>query len=152
MLATLLTAAVAVTGVSAAAAPKPPTLSFLYSVNITMGATLDIGTTTIGSRGILPIIGGTFWGPKLSGNISAGIDWGLTDSKGTFSPDAVYVLQTTDGARIMVRERGHAPNVNLLFETGHANYTWLNTAVGYASGAPTADGVALDVWQISPPS
>ncbi|KIH89306.1 hypothetical protein SPBR_07961 [Sporothrix brasiliensis 5110] len=140
------------TAVVSAATPKPPTLDFLYSINISMTAPLDIGTTAIGSRGILPITGGTFAGPKLSGNVSAGLDWGLTDSKGTFSPDAVYVLTTTDGARIMVTERGRAPNMQLLFETGSSSYGWLNTAVAYASGGLTADGVSLDVWQISPPA
>lgn len=149
MLSSLLSVAALAVGVSAAT-PKPPTLDYLYSINISMTAPLDIGATAIGSRGILPITGGTFWGPKLSGNVSAGLDWGLTDSKGTFSPDAVYVLTTNDGARIMVTEKGRAPNVNLVFETGSANYSWLNTAVGYASGGPTAGGVSLDVWQVSP--
>ncbi|OAA64383.1 Outer membrane protein, beta-barrel [Niveomyces insectorum RCEF 264] len=145
-------AAVLAAASGARADPKPPTLTFLYSINLTMAASLDIGSTPTGSRGILPITGGTFSGPKLNGNVSAGLDWGLTDSKGTFSPDAVYVLQTTDGARIMVSEHGRAPNVNLLFDTGHANYTWLNTAVGYASGGPAEGGIALDVWQISSPA
>ncbi|CAK7234136.1 hypothetical protein SBRCBS47491_008846 [Sporothrix bragantina] len=151
MLSSILAAAIAV-GVAAAATPKPPTLSFLYSINISMSAPQDIGTTPTGSRGILPIIGGTFAGPKLSGNVTAGLDWGLTDSKGTFSPEAVYVLETTDGARIMVTERGRAPNVNIQFDTGSANYSWLNTAVAYASGGPTAGGVSLDVWQLTPPA
>lgn len=133
----------------AATTPKPPTTTFLYSINITMSAPLDIGTTATGSRSILPIAGGTFSGPKLSGNVSAGLDWGLTDSKGTFSPDAVYVLQTTDGARIMVTEHGRAPNVNLVFDTGSKTYDWLNTAVAYASGGPFAGGISLDVWQVS---
>ncbi|CAK7218001.1 hypothetical protein SCUCBS95973_003342 [Sporothrix curviconia] len=151
MLSSALAAAVAV-GVAAAATPKPPVLSFLYSINITMSAPQDIGTTPTGSRGILPIVGGKFSGPKLSGNVTTGLDWGLTDSKGTFSPQAVYVLETTDGARIMVTESGRVPNVNLQFDTGSANYSWLNTAVAYASGGPTAAGVSLTVWQITPPN
>lgn len=146
----LVTAAALVASVSAAT-PKPPTLEYLYSINITMTPPIDIGPTAIGDRGILPITGGTFWGPKLNGNVTAGLDWGLTDSKGVFSPDAVYVLETNDGARIMVTEKGRAPNVNLVFETGSANYSWLNTAVGYASGGPFPGGVSLDVWQVSAP-
>jgi hypothetical protein len=77
-----------------------------------------------------------------------GFDWGLTDAKGTFSPDAIYVLHTSDGAAIMVTEKGHAPNVQILFETGDERYAWLNPAVGYATGAPYDGGVALDVWQL----
>ena len=73
----------------------------------------------------------------------------MTDSKGTFSPDAVYVLKTSDGANIMVTEKGHAPNVHILFETGSEKYSWINTVVGFATGAPFDGGVGLDVWQVS---
>lgn len=78
----------------------------------------------------------------------SGLDWGLTDSKGTFSPDAVYVLQTTDGASIMVRETGHAPNVHLTFETGSDKYGWLNTVVAYGAGTPFDGGVKVDAFQV----
>ena len=48
----------------------------------------------------------------------------------------------------MVTEKGHAPNVHILFETGSDKYSWINTVVGYATGAPFDGGVALDVWQV----
>ncbi len=148
----LFTAALALvaSAVGAAAAdPKPPTLTYLYSITLDMGAPVQIGSTPTGTRGVLSITGGTFAGPKLSGNVSVGLDWGLTDAKGTFSPEAVYILDTTDGARIMVTERGRAPNVNLMFDTGSDKYSWLNTAVGYATGGPSGAGVALDAWIVS---
>ncbi|AEO68336.1 uncharacterized protein THITE_2117814 [Thermothielavioides terrestris NRRL 8126] len=77
------------------------------------------------------------------------MDWGLTSAGGIFSPDALYTLQTDDNATVLVFERGHAPDVQVLFETASDKYAWLNRAVAYASGAPTADGIALDVWQVS---
>jgi len=77
-----------------------------------------------------------------------GLDWGLTDSKGVFSPDAIYVLKTNDNATIMVTEKGFAPHVHVLFETGSEKYAWLNNIVAYASGGPIDGGVALDVWQV----
>lgn len=80
--------------------------------------------------------------------MGSGLDWGLTDASGTFSPDAIYVLQTSDGANIMVTEKGHAPNVLIQFETGAEDYSWMNSIVGYATGAPTDTGVHLDVWQV----
>ena len=76
------------------------------------------------------------------------MDWGLTDNKGVFSPDAIYVLQTNDNASIAVFERGYAPNVHILFETSSPKYAWLNPVVAYAGGGPFEGGVALDVWQI----
>ncbi|KAK1773702.1 hypothetical protein QBC45DRAFT_455288 [Copromyces sp. CBS 386.78] len=127
---------------SAVAAPTPPPLTYLYSVNLTMPAGTDLGHVPYRSRALLPISGGTFSGPKLNGK-------GLTDSKGIFSPDAVYALHTDDNSTIMVTEKGHAPHVHILFETSSDKYAWLNRIVGYATGGPFEGGVALDVWQVS---
>ena len=83
------------------------------------------------------------------GKIGTGLDWGLTDRAGIFSPDALYTLHTNDNATILVFEKGHAPNVHILFETASEKYAWLNSAVAYATGGPNADGdIALDVWQV----
>ncbi|KAK3317559.1 hypothetical protein B0T19DRAFT_435193 [Cercophora scortea] len=128
--------------------PKPPALTYLYSVNLVMPAGVDIGSVPYGKRALLPISGGTFSGPKLNGTVGIGLDWGLTDAKGTFSPDALYVLHTNDNATILVTEKGHAPHVQISFETASSAYAYLNTIVAYATGGPTAEGVALDVWQI----
>ena len=57
--------ALAATG--AVAAPAPPPLTYLYSVNLTFGETVSIGSVPYGSRDLLPISGGAFSGPKLSG-------------------------------------------------------------------------------------
>jgi hypothetical protein len=73
---------------------------------------------------------------------------GITTASGSFSPDAVYTLHTHDGANIMVRETGHAPNLLLLYETGSEEYAWMNTIVGYATGGRTDTGVHLDAWQV----
>jgi hypothetical protein len=55
---------------------------------------------------------------------------------------------TNDNATILVQEKGHAPNVQILFETASSKYSWLNTAVAYANGGPSAAGISLDVWQV----
>lgn len=78
-----------------------------------------------------------------------GLDWGLTSQAGVFSPDAVYILQTDDGANIMVTEKGHAPYVQILFETSSPKYSWLNSLVGIATGGPNDNGVGLDFWEVS---
>ena len=47
-------------------------------------------------------------------------------------------------------EKGHAPHVQILFETASSKYAYLNTIVAYATGGPNAAGdIALDVWQVS---
>ncbi|CZS99318.1 uncharacterized protein RAG0_07685 [Rhynchosporium agropyri] len=155
---TLLLALSAATGALAqnnATEPKAPQLTFLYSANATVGPLIDYGMGPWGQRVALPITGGTFSGPKLAGSIiNLGADWGLIDSFGVFTPDTRYGLQTQDGANIYVRTSGPAStrpyevHLRLVFETGHANYTWLNhiVAVGVLTGYPTY--VLIDVWQM----
>lgn len=87
------------------------------------------------------------------GTVAAGGgDAGLVDGNGSFNPDVVYVLQTKDGGNILVREKGHAPNLLLLFETGSDKYDWLNSVVAYGQGVQSQGGVSLNVWQVSIPS
>ncbi|KAK3998026.1 hypothetical protein QBC44DRAFT_229080 [Cladorrhinum sp. PSN332] len=139
----------------ASADPAPPPLTYLYSVNLTFAAPVSIGSVPYGTRDLLTISGGNVAGPKINGKIGTGLDWGLTDRAGIFSPDALYTLHTSDNATILVFEKGHAPHVHILFETSSSKYAWLNSAVAYATGGPNADGdIALDVWQVRwfPPS
>lgn len=182
---------VALAATALAASPAPPKLTYLYSANLTFGATISIGSVPEGIRNLQPVAGGTFSGPKLSGTVTpqlhssdpldfadpldcdgsispkpqsstnhvnvhnttgkvgTGMDWGLTSAKGVFSPDALYTLHTDDNATVLVTEKGHAPGVQVLFETASDKYAWLNSAVAYGSGTPTANGIALDVWQVS---
>ncbi|KAJ0114557.1 hypothetical protein J7T55_004801 [Diaporthe amygdali] len=129
--------------------PSPPALTYLFTANITSGPTISLGSTPLGDRVFEPIIGGSFTGPKLSGTVaSGGGDAGLVDANGAFNPDVVYVLQTSDGCNILVREKGHAPNLLLLFETGSDKYDWLNSVVAYGKGSQSQSGVSLDVWQV----
>ncbi|KAK4222851.1 hypothetical protein QBC38DRAFT_426536 [Podospora fimiseda] len=131
------------------AAPSPPPLTYLYSVNLTFANPITIGSVPYGHRDLLIVNGGNVAGPKLNGKVGTGLDWGLTDSAGIFSPDALYTLHTNDNATILVFEKGHAPHVHILFETASEEYAWLNKAVAYATGGPNENGdIALDVWQI----
>lgn len=50
-----------------AAEPAPPSLTFLYSLNATLDAGIDVGRGPKGTRTVIPITGGEFKGPKLSG-------------------------------------------------------------------------------------
>lgn len=54
----------------AAVPPAPPGLSFLYSLNCTLGTQIPVGTGPRGTRIVIPIVGGTFQGPKLKGRLA----------------------------------------------------------------------------------
>jgi hypothetical protein len=47
--------------------PAKPDLTFLYTVNITAGTFVDIGTGPRGDQLVVPITGGSFVGPILKG-------------------------------------------------------------------------------------
>lgn len=170
-LAALLLAA---TGALAQTPPATPKLTFLYSLNCTLGASLDVGATPVGSRRVIPITGGTFSGPKISGTsppslhpnnteltdmrvpgkvFNLGADWGLIDAKGTFSADTRYHLQTDDGAHIFIRTSGPAQadgrlHLRLVFETGSDKYYWLNNIVAVGILKVVGDTALIDAWML----
>ena len=78
----------------------------------------------------------------------AGGDWGLVDAKGAFSPEALYVMQPSDGGAIMVTGKGHVPHETVLFETGSEKYAWLNTAVAVGRAQQAGGAVVIDVFQL----
>ncbi|KPM38653.1 hypothetical protein AK830_g7904 [Neonectria ditissima] len=137
-----------------------PSFEFLYTVNATLGERWQIGDYGQGSRVVIPITGGSFAGPRMSGTVNnLGADWGVTDAKGVFFPDTRYNLRTDDGADIYIQTSGPTqPNNQTLlrgvFQTGHPDYEWLNYVV--ATGVlqrPTGEDkgkyVIIDMWQIS---
>jgi hypothetical protein len=113
--------------------PKAPGLTYLYSLNCTLGVPYSVGNGPHGNRVVIPITGGTFSGPRLKGGwkdeehgtvsetsardwhlfsnqtgriANLGADWGLVDKDGLFSADTRYHLQTDDGAHIFIRTSG----------------------------------------------
>ncbi|EAQ92020.1 hypothetical protein CHGG_00255 [Chaetomium globosum CBS 148.51] len=115
-----------VTSIASAATPAAPGLTYLYSLNCTLGQALPVGAGPHGTRTVIPITGGTFSGPRLSGKVlNLGADWGLIDKDGTFSADTRYHLQTDDNAHIFIRTAGPAQasgkiHLRMEFETGDA--------------------------------
>ncbi|KAK3348166.1 hypothetical protein B0H65DRAFT_462569 [Neurospora tetraspora] len=100
----------------AAVPPAPPGLSFLYSLNCTLGTQIPVGTGPRGTRIVIPIVGGTFQGPKLKGKIlNLGADWALSSTstsgaESTVNVDTRYQLVTDDGANIFIQTRGMLPS------------------------------------------
>jgi len=54
--------------------PEPPSMTFLYRVNITGGDVAIVGGSRVGFRMVVPIAEGSFTGPKLKG-ISSSLSW-----------------------------------------------------------------------------
>ncbi len=83
-----------------------PRTEFVYEAIVDLLPTLQLGTSPLGERRMVPITGGTFEGPGLRGTVMAGgADRQLVRRDGSVSLDAVYELQTDDGIVISVRNR-----------------------------------------------
>lgn len=134
----------------------------LYEITCELGPPQPIGAGPYGVRGVIPVLGGTFEGPRLRGTIATppGGEWGMTRADGVGRLDVRMTLHTHDDAYILVQYTGlmHGPaeamqramtrgdsdgsdyylRTTPTFETGHAGYQWLNrvVAVGYGRMLP----------------
>ena len=89
--------------------PLPePHLTLVYRLDATVGPPLDVGEVAAGRRRIVPLTGGVFTGPRISGTLvpGASADWQIVQPDGTALGDIRYVLQTDGGALLYVQSRG----------------------------------------------
>jgi len=144
---------------------------FIYTATITVGEVQELGETHMGRRRIIPITGGTFEGPGLSGDIlPGGADWQVVRADGAAQLEARYTMRARDGALIYVENRGyrHGPaevmarlaageavdpadyyfRATPTFETSSPELAWLNQTICVASGTRRADAVILDVYAV----
>lgn len=152
--------------------PLKPTVEFLYTSRIEIDPPLIVRQSPYGERRIINIKGGAFSGPKLSGRVlQGGADWQIIRHDGVAELEARYTLETHDGALIYVYNRGlrHGPKAVIdrlaagenvdpgeyyfrttpIFETGAADYTWLNRIVTIATGQRSADEVIITVYEVT---
>ena len=108
-----------------------------------------------GTRMIVDASSGTFAGPKMKGTVKGpGGDWLTTRADGSALLDVRLLLETDDGALILMQykgiltEGGARLRTAPLFETGDERYAWLNTAQAVAQGAVGDGGVTYDVYQV----
>ena len=68
-----------------------PRLTMIYRLEASLGQPLELGTIIAGHRRIVPLIDGTFSGPKLSGTLLPGTsaDWQIVLPDGTASATSV---------------------------------------------------------------
>ena len=87
-------------------------LEFAFAARVTVGPPLELGTTHLGRRRIIPIMGGTVEGPRLQGKaLPGGADWQIIRADGVAELEARYTIEAADGSLISVVNRGfrHGP-------------------------------------------
>ena len=143
----------------------------LFDLEATMDETQQIGHTPFGRRRIYVVSGGSFRGPRLSGELlPGGTDWLMKGTDEVSELDVRATLRTDDGCLIYYHYRGiyHvAPEVKARmdaggdvdpgeyyfrtshrFETGDERYRWLNTVLAVGVGRKTATGLAYRVFEV----
>ena len=94
------------TSTSAAIPLVLPRTEFVYEAIAELAPSMALGTGPLGERRMVPITGGTFEGPGLRGKVLAGgADRQLLRKDGVRQLDALYEMQTDDGAIITVHNQ-----------------------------------------------
>jgi hypothetical protein len=83
-----------------------PRTEFVYEALFDLEPVMMLGQGPLGERRIIPIVGGVFAGPRIRGKVlPGGADRQLVRSDGARMLNALYELQTEDGAVITVNNR-----------------------------------------------
>ena len=148
-----------------------PTLIPLGELSCIVGTPIDVGDGPHGRRRIVPIVGGTFSGERLSGRILGGAnDYQLIRRDGVLELQARYLIETSDKALVYVENTGLRDGpADLLaaqargemvdpdkiyfraaprFETAAPAYQWLTKRLFVAAGVRYPDRVALRFFEI----
>ena len=149
-----------------------PRLTPVYRLEATLGEALELGESAQGHRRIVPLTGGTFIGPRLSGALvpGASADWQTILPDGTALGDIRYTLATDGGDLLYVRSRsvrhgsrevlarlGRGEDVDpgeytfrtsTQIETGSPALDWLNKGVFIGVAGRQVGGVAYETYLV----
>ena len=79
----------------------------VFTARVDIGAPLELGPVAAGRRRIVPILGGSIAGPRLTASIlPGGADWQTIRSDGATEVIARYTLRAEDGTVISVINKG----------------------------------------------
>jgi len=148
-----------------------PALEHLFDMHADLEAPQVIGQTPMGVRQIFPVKGGTFEGPRMTGEVlPGGGDWATMRPDGAVELDVRATLKTHDGSMIYAYYSGIISDAmktavrvfggedvplseyyfytNPMFQTGADKYAWLNQTVALGRGRVVPGGVEYRVWAV----
>lgn len=129
---------------------------FTMTAQVEMPPHSNIAGGPHGTRLIVPVVGGSFEGPKLKGSVvPPGGDWLTMRDDGFGKLDVRALLVTDDGASIYMTYNGIGNFVKgeirtaPLFETGDERYSWLNNVQAISLGTPGDGSVTYEVYAVT---
>jgi muconolactone delta-isomerase len=149
-----------------------PRLTNVYRLEATLAPPLELGEVARGKRRIVPLTGGTFSGPEISGRLlpGASADWHTILPDGTALGDIRYILETDRGDLLYVQSRsirhgspevlarlGRGEDVDpaeytfrtsTAIETAAPELDWLNKGVFISVGGRQAAGVIYETYLV----
>ncbi|MCC1493212.1 DUF3237 domain-containing protein [Cognatishimia sp. F0-27] len=148
-----------------------PKLNFACQLQVALDPIREMGNGRAGHRRIIPIIGGTVTGERLSGRLlNVGADWQTIFDTGLAELDTRYAMETHDGATIEIINYGyrHGPKdvldavargetvdpsayymrTHARLETGDARYDWVNRTLFVGVGARQKQSVLVDLYAL----
>lgn len=170
------TAGIATGAATMAAAPvdfPEPRLTFAFQAEVLLAQIQELGTIDGVRRRIVPIIGGTVAGPRLTATVlPGGADWqGIRPGDGLTRVWARYWIKTEDGTAIGIENAGirraSAAIMQRLmsgevvppsayyfrtvpqFEVGEGPYQWLNETVFVGIGARLRDRALIRIYSVT---
>ena len=149
----------------------PPELRHLCDLRVELSPIMELGNGPKGKRRIIPIVGGTVTGERLSGRIlNLGADWQTIMVDGVAELDTRYGMETDDGALIDIRNfgfrhgpaeviaalgRGEAVDPSAYYmrthprlETGDPRYSWVNRIILVGTGSRQPDHVRMSFFEV----
>jgi len=143
----------------------------IFHIHADLAEITEVGATPYGGRRVIEILGGTVEGPRLKGRLmTGGADWQIIRTDGVADVQARYVIETDEGARVLVTSNGlrHGPpevlaaiargeavdpasyyfRTVMRFEASDPKLDWLNRIIAIARGARERLSVHLDVYEV----
>jgi hypothetical protein len=149
-----------------------PGLTHIADLSADVAAPIEVGTSAVGRRRVIPVLGGRVTGPRLRGRVLPGAnDYQIIRSDGVLELQARYVIETHDGALIYVENSGMRegpadvlakqaagewvdPNLVYFrtvprFETAAPAYQWLMRRIFICAGARFPAEVKVAFYEVT---
>jgi hypothetical protein len=148
-----------------------PRFEFLMNLAVDVGDVVSMGPGPLGERRVVNILGGTFEGSGLRGEVLAGgADWQIARNDGVLDLDARYALKEQAGGVVRVVSQGYRHGSTdvlaalargedvdpaayffrtiMRFETGAPYLKWLNKTIAVATAERKARQVLLSAYRL----